>query len=83
VTADGRLLAQIQRRVHRASSRLGDGAARLQSLSPLAVLARGYAVCWNADRTAILRDATAVTEGERVNVRLERGELSCRVDGKQ
>ena len=83
VTADGRLLAQIQRRVHRASSRLGDGAARLQSLSPLAVLGRGYAVCWNADRTAILRDATGVAEGERVNVRLERGELSCRVDGKQ
>ena len=31
--------------------------ARLESLSPLAVLARGYAVCWNADRSAIVRSA--------------------------
>jgi len=80
VAADGRLLALIERHVHGAATRLGDGAARLQSLSPLAVLGRGYAVCWNADRTVILRDAAGVGEGERVNVRLERGELRCRVE---
>ncbi len=52
-------------------------------LSPLAVLGRGYAVCWNADRTAIVRDAAAVKEGERVHVKLERGELDCAVDGSR
>jgi exodeoxyribonuclease VII large subunit len=60
---------------------LRGAAARLESLSPLAVLARGYAVCWNEDRTAIIRDAAAVERGERVHVKLERGELDCAVTG--
>jgi exodeoxyribonuclease VII large subunit len=52
---------------------------RLGNLSPLAVLARGYAVCWNADRTVIIRSASAVAAGERVRVTLHDGELQCDV----
>ena len=54
-------------------------AARLDSLSPLAVLGRGYAVCWNADRTRIVRDAATVAPGDQVTVTLNRGELRCHV----
>jgi exodeoxyribonuclease VII large subunit len=82
VAADGRLRSAADRRVHLAESRLRGGAARLESLSPLAVLARGYAVCWNEDRTAIVRDASTVATGERVHVKLERGELDCAVTGR-
>ena len=39
------------RRAHRADARFRVLAGRLEDLSPLAVLGRGYAVCWNADRT--------------------------------
>ena len=53
-------------------ARLRGAAARLDSLSPLAVLGRGYAVCWNADRTAIIRDAATVAPGEQVRVRRAR-----------
>jgi exodeoxyribonuclease VII large subunit len=79
VGADGRLAGASARTHHRAQARLGAAAARLDSLSPLAVLGRGYAVCWNADRTAIIRDAAAVEPGDRVRVTLDRGELDCNV----
>ena len=81
VGVDGRLKSSADRRVHMADARLRDAAARLESLSPLAVLARGYAVCWNEDRTAIIRDAAGVERGDRVHVKLERGELDCAVTG--
>jgi len=81
VRADGRLRASADRRLHAADAQLRGAAARLDSLSPLAVLARGYAVCWNAERTAIVRDSSTVARGERVHVTLERGELDCTVDG--
>jgi exodeoxyribonuclease VII large subunit len=83
VTADGLLLRALTRGLHGHDARLRSAAARLDSLSPLAVLGRGYAVCWNADRTAVIRDATAVIPGERVRVRLARGELECNVTGHE
>ena len=54
-------------------------AAQLAALSPLGVLARGYAVCWNDDRTAIVRRARDVRTGEAVRVTLHEGELRCGV----
>jgi exodeoxyribonuclease VII large subunit len=79
IAADGRLDAAFARRRHGYDARLRSAVARLESLSPLAVLGRGYAVCWNADRTRIVRDAAAVNAGEHVRVTLERGELDCEV----
>jgi exodeoxyribonuclease VII large subunit len=78
-SANGRLTVAATRERHRADSRLRTLAGRLENLSPLAVLARGYAVCWNADRTAIIRRASAVSPGERVHVTLHEGELDCEV----
>ena len=67
------------RRRLRLENRLAGAAARLDSLSPLAVLGRGYAVCWNDERTRVLRAATDTAPGETVRVRLETGELRCDV----
>jgi exodeoxyribonuclease VII large subunit len=79
VAGDGRLASVRDRRRHALDARLGAAVARLESLSPLAVLARGYAVCWNGDRTQVIRNASRVAIGERVTVTVERGELGCEV----
>lgn len=79
VSADTRATAAASRRVHASSARLREAAARLDSLSPLAVLGRGYAVCWNADRTRIIRRAEQATPGDQVTVTLGEGELQCDV----
>jgi exodeoxyribonuclease VII large subunit len=80
---DAALRAAVVRSHNRADGRFRAQAARLDSLSPLGVLARGYAVCWDAGRTRIIRDASTVGEGDAVQVTLHRGELECRVTTKR
>ena len=53
-------------------------AARLDALSPLKVLARGYAVAFDP-RGHVLLKSSQVQPGERVCVRLHEGELSAEV----
>jgi exodeoxyribonuclease VII large subunit len=83
VSGTGRLDAAIVRRRSRADAQLRDAARRLETLSPLAVLGRGYAVCWSADRRRIMRDAADIHAGETVQVTLARGEITCEVRGTQ
>jgi exodeoxyribonuclease VII large subunit len=78
-SVDGQLAAALGMQRHAYDSRWRSAVARLDSLSPLAVLGRGYAVCWDATRTRVIRDASTVAAGERVKVTLERGELECDV----
>ena len=74
-----RLTAAIERRRTRAQGQFGALAGRLDSLSPLAVLGRGYAVCWDATRTHVIRADTDVAAGDTVRVTLGQGELLCDV----
>ena len=82
-SVDGRLSAAAARGRDRADARLRVLAGRLENLSPLAVLARGYAVCWNEARTGIIRSADAVQPGDRVRVTLAQGEIGCRVEERK
>ncbi len=62
-------------------SRLGSAAARLETLSPLNTLGRGYAIC-SDEQGRVLRSADQVDPGDTVNVTLYRGRLLCRVEGR-
>ena len=79
VSARGRLAGAVAQRRHQSDVALRNCASRLETLSPLAVLARGYAVCWTEDRTRALRDASDVSAGDTVHVTLSRGEIEAKV----
>jgi exodeoxyribonuclease VII large subunit len=81
IGADGRLRNAAVRRHDRAQAQVQGIAGRLESLSPLAVLGRGYAVAWNADKTRVIRDATTVAAGDTIRVTVARGEVECQVRG--
>jgi exodeoxyribonuclease VII large subunit len=75
----GRLGRGVHRQVDRARHRLGAVAGRLDSLSPLAVLARGYSLTLTPSRR-IVRSWREVRAGDGVRVLLHEGSLECRVD---
>ena len=53
--------------------------ARLNALSPLNVLQRGYSIARKMPSHAVIRDAGEVSIGEDINIMLYKGELSCKV----
>ena len=72
--------ASILRRLAERKARLTAAVARVDALSPLAVLGRGYAICERrADRT-IVRRAADVEVGDSISVLLEEDTLDCTVD---
>ena len=54
-------------------------AGKLETLSPLGILARGYSICFSLPGRRILKDAAEVMLGSEVAVHLHRGELRCLV----
>jgi len=65
----------ISEKVERGRHRLGMIVGKLDALSPLAVLSRGYALVWN-EQQHIIRRASEVVVGERLRVKLSEGELN-------
>lgn len=62
--------------------RLDGRRGKLESLSPLAVLDRGYSITRHLPSGRILRDPAGLTPGEALHIRLARGELGARVEAR-
>ena len=56
---------------------------KLDSLSPLAILARGYGICRDAATQRLITRAAPVRPGQRVELVLRDGQLACTVDDVQ
>ncbi len=86
IAATHRRLQSDAQRLHRTTNqiintrqtRLDRASARLEALSPLAVLSRGYALVYTADGT-LLRSAAETSAGQTIRARLARGTLEAEV----
>jgi exodeoxyribonuclease VII large subunit len=74
-----RLDRSVERSLQASSANLGALSARLRSLSPLAVLERGYALVLDANGT-LIRTTAQVSAGNLVTTRLGDGEFTSRVE---
>src|SRR5262245_14193067 len=75
----GRLAPALRHRIAVADGTLRAAARGLEATSPLATLARGYAIVTIAASGAVLRDASDAPPGTEVEARLARGRLRARV----
>lgn len=74
-----KLPREMRRRIDGLGERLALTAGRLEGLSPLQVLARGYTVTMLDGAAAPLRSAVEVKVGDRLRTRLAAGEVVSRV----
>jgi exodeoxyribonuclease VII large subunit len=72
----GRLQSSARVALESGSERVSLAAGKLDSLSPLGVLARGYAIAFDSQGRVIKR-AAGVASGEQVRVRVSEGEMDC------
>jgi exodeoxyribonuclease VII large subunit len=75
--ARDRLSAGMARTLERSGARVAEGGARLDALSPLRVLARGYAVARDASGT-VLRSVAQFPPGLAFRLRVRDGEVAAR-----
>ncbi len=74
-----RLDRSVERKIEAAASRLRALDARLHSLSPLAVLDRGYALVLN-EQGGVVRSSDQLTAGDLVRTRLAQGSFASRIE---
>jgi exodeoxyribonuclease VII large subunit len=74
-----RLQAAFRMALDRDGERVSLAAGKLDSLSPLGVLARGYAIAFDSGGRIIKR-STDINSGERLRVKVSEGEIDCTKD---
>ncbi len=77
-----RLLDTSARQLEQRTQALYGLAGRLNALSPLAVLERGYAVCRTPEGD-IISDAGILSSGDQLDVKFHKGQVTCRVESPE
>ncbi|MFW5906440.1 MAG: exodeoxyribonuclease VII large subunit, partial [Desulfobia sp.] len=78
-TESERLVIFMQRQLENKRNRLTNITSRLEAVSPLAVLERGYAIVSRLPGQEIIEDSGQVEEGDRVEIKLHKGVVRGRL----
>jgi exodeoxyribonuclease VII large subunit len=79
----GRLRALLEGAMAKRRAALAQLATQMQALSPLSVLERGYALVWDEDTGALLREAAHTEAGRPLRIRLHRGVVRATVETRE
>ena len=79
----GRLVRALRRRLDEAGQHVRLLAAQIESLSPLAVLARGYSMTWRRADGQLVRSADQLQPGDELLTRFHQGQATSRVEQLQ
>ena len=77
---DERLDAALTRLMDKRGAELGEKIARLETLSPLKVMARGYSLVYSGDR--LVRSSETLSEGDTVTLRFDSGGAEAQISKK-
>ncbi len=66
--------------VERAGQSLAFNAGKLQALSPLATMARGYSIVKKLPGGAVVADRDQLAAGDSIDILLKKGRATCRVE---
>ena len=75
-----RLVWSLQTTLEKGSSELSILAGKLDTLSPLKVLGRGYSIVYDKTGKKVVKNADKLSKGNIVQVRFEKGRAICTVD---
>jgi exodeoxyribonuclease VII large subunit len=78
-----RLVRRFEDRLRRCRDKLARITGRLEALSPLACLERGYSITHKLPEERIVKDADSLTIGDRVRITFTTGKALCRVEEKE
>jgi exodeoxyribonuclease VII large subunit len=77
---DARCLRAVRGRLRVARHRADAATGRLESLSPLAVLGRGYSLTQRTADGRLIRAATELSPGQQITTRFAQGQAISRVE---
>lgn len=77
------LVRRFQDRLRQSKDRLARVAGRLDALSPLAVLDRGYSIAHKIPEERIVKDSSSLSVGDLLRITFAKGRTTCRVEGKE
>lgn len=78
--AERNLTGSIRTLLEKKLHRYRELAAAMSSLSPLAVLERGYSICYRLPEMKVVKDASALETGDALRLRFSRGSALCRME---
>jgi exodeoxyribonuclease VII large subunit len=73
------LVSGIKAQLQSKRSRFELAVGKIDALSPMAILKRGFALCRDS-KNSVIKNAANVSPGDSVRVTLASGELNCKVD---